>query len=218
MIAETRALRGFKPTMSVIPADALAQEITEILLHHENLTAKEIHERIGTKVTRTDINLCLHETLAKQGLVVCSQDTPPRWRMSFSSGVNPASLSVKTIVLVDLGNVHDCLKSLIPYAQQGSLEVYAFADFAFQGFGVNPPLLPCERLHLIQAKTADRNAADLELIWTVARYCFEAEPGSCRFFVATKDAGFQSLAAKAEQYGHSLTFVTSWASLRLHIE
>ena len=45
------------------------------------------------------------------------------------------------VVVVDLGNVHDCLQKLAPLAEAGEVQVRAYADLQYNGYGVNPPPL-----------------------------------------------------------------------------
>lgn len=116
------------------------------------------------------------------------------------------------LVLVDLGNVHDCLKRLIPLADAGDLSVVAYADLAFNGFGVNPPVESANCV-VKRATSADKNAADVELAWDVAQRCLTAsEPMD--FVVATRDHGFRHLQSLAARSGHTLRFVQDWPSLR----
>jgi hypothetical protein len=43
------------------------------------------------------------------------------------------------VVIVDLGNVHDCLKRLLPLVEARRFRVRAYADLQYNGIGVNPP-------------------------------------------------------------------------------
>jgi len=119
--------------------------------------------------------------------------------------------AVRTVVFVDLGNVHDCLQQLLPLSHADLLEVRAYADLAFNGFGVNPPI-GGPNCHVHRSASADKNAADVKLIWDVAQLCAEPEP--CRFLVVTRDHGFRSLERLAAEAGHLLSFSQDWASLR----
>lgn len=118
---------------------------------------------------------------------------------------------------MDLGNTHDCLQELLPYARAGHLDVRAYADLAFNGFGVNPPLDE-PGVTVKRASTAEKNAADVDMIWDLAELL--SKPGQPHYsvIVATKDQGFRRLKALAEDRGHRLEFVTGWSELRHHVE
>lgn len=142
------------------------------------------------------------------------QHIPPNlWRLSPVSPVSPGSQR-EIHVLVDLGNVHCCLQRLVPLAREGLLTVRAYADLAYSGYGVVPPLQePNVEVH--QALTPDRNSADVELIWQLSRLSAQARADRRRLdvYVCTRDLGFQRLRVLAEQDGHRLVFVTSFVAL-----
>jgi len=150
------------------------------------------------------------ETLSAAGRVARVPDSLPlRWRPA----APPAAAPLSVVVLVDLGNTHDCLPQLLPFAEAGVLSVRAYADCNFAGYGVRPPLT-APNCVVVQACGAERNAADVELIWDVAR--LSAEPAARHaFFVATKDQGFRHLKHCVEASGrHSLQFVADWPALQ----
>ena len=115
------------------------------------------------------------------------------------------------IVLVDLGNVHDCLQRLGPLAESGRVTVRAYADLCFNGFGISPPVC-CDNVTVFKASSPDKNSADVQLIWDVAQLC-QADT-ALRLVVATKDLGFRHLQALAAEAGHELTFVQDWGGLQ----
>jgi hypothetical protein len=116
------------------------------------------------------------------------------------------------IVVVDLGNVHDCLQKLAPLAEAGELQVRAYADLQYNGYGVNPPF-ESPGCVVFRAATPHKNAADTKIIWDISRLCSLAlQP--LRILVVTKDNGFRHLRELAEESGHSLTFAQDWPSLR----
>ena len=143
------------------------------------------------------------------------------WQISPAAAASePAGGSAaepRRLVVVDLGNTHDCLQELLPYARAGQLEVRAYADLAFNGFGVTPPLTDAPNVVVKQATTAEKNAADVDMIWDLAAMLSHSEPV---YFVAiaTKDQGFRRLKALAEANGHRLEFATGWSELRHYVE
>ena len=172
---------------------------------------------------RTQINKTLY-TMLEEGQVIQHEGIPPKWslKQKLQHPVRLAEPDVHEpvmVVFIDLGNVHDCLKPIVPYAQteNTTLLVHAFADISFNGFGVNPPA-PAP-IHVFQATTRDANAADVELIWQAACYILMRPiPNGYHFVVATRDQGFNSLQAIAQRHGHRLDFVTNWAQLKTFIE
>jgi hypothetical protein len=144
--------------------------------------------------------------LEAMGLVEQHQGT--WWRVAAPA----AAASLPTYVFVDLGNVHDCLQRLLPLAEAGELQVQAFADLAFNGFGVNPPLC-ASGCKVVRATSPDKNAADVQLVWNAALLC-AAATSPLRLFVVTRDHGFRHLQTLAEAAGHHLRFAQDWASLR----
>jgi hypothetical protein len=167
------------------------------------------------------INRTLY-ALKHQGLVEYLDEKPPRWRVPPKSCSAPLAAAIKVHCVVDLGNTHDCLKNLEPYASTGALTVSAYADLAFAGYGVVPPLA-ARNIEVFHSDTPDKNSADVQIIWDVCRLVEQwkaLEPQQAfHIFVATKDLGFLRLKALVERYPlHKLTFVTGWDTLRLHIE
>jgi hypothetical protein len=125
------------------------------------------------------------------------------------------------LAVVDLGNVHDTLRELVPYARSGLVQIEAFADRAYNGFGVKPLLDDVPGLRVHRAQGTDRNAADIELVWFLCETLPDATIAlehSRHVVVATKDQGFQSLRDLVQRRGHRLTFVTQWSEMREFIE
>jgi len=119
------------------------------------------------------------------------------------------------VILIDLGNVHDCLQRLGPLAEAGLVTVRAYADLCFNGFGVNPPL-GGNNVTVFKASSPDKNSADVQLIWDVARLCRADTP--LRLVVVTKDLGFRHLQALATAAGHELIFAQDWGGLEAALQ
>ena len=206
--------------------------VLAILQHRtgEWATAGEVRRELGLDAwARQEVNRCLYQ-LRASGRVQYLEGSPPSWRVLPAPGVpsQPAPPSApaersRLHCIIDLGNCHDCLKNLLDYARGGSLTVAAYADLAFAGFGVVPPL-DVPNVRVFRATTPDKNSADVQIIWDVSRLVLEAPPAGApaglHIIVATKDLGFQRLKAlvDGESPDHALTFVTDWASLRLFVE
>jgi hypothetical protein len=173
--------------------------------------------------SRHEANQVLYRLL-KIGEVDKDAAFPPMWSVprpvetAAAAAKTPLEGELRRLVVVDLGNTHDCLKELLPYARVGQIEVRAFADLAYNGFGVNPPLTDAPGVFVQRATTAEKNAADVDMIWDLAELL--GHGGSQRYFiaVATKDQGFRRLKALAEARGHQLEFATGWAELRHYVE
>jgi hypothetical protein len=107
---------------------------------------------------------------------------------------------------------------LVPYAQRGLLTVAAYADLAFAGYGVVPPL-HAKNVTVFQADTPDKNSADVQIIWDISRLTQQRANSSLQLYVASKDLGFRRLQHLVNAHAtHNLVFVTSWRDLRVHIE
>jgi hypothetical protein len=120
---------------------------------------------------------------------------------------------------MDLGNVHDVLQRLECHATEWSVRVFAFADLAFNGFGVNPP--PSNKFVTVsRTKDAHKNAADIDLIWKCAELVLMNPDITFNFFIVTKDLQFQSLKAVLQKYPNvrAVEFFQSWEGLRPHVE
>ena len=116
------------------------------------------------------------------------------------------------VVVVDLGNVHDCLQKIAPLAEAGQLQVLAYADLQYNGVGINPPF-EVAGCTVFKATSPHKNAADTKMIWDIAQLCASSERPR-RLLVTTKDNGFRYLRDLVEGSGHALSFAHDWASLR----
>lgn len=163
-------------------------------------TLSELAQRSG--VPSVDVSAALQE-LRQSGVVEAQGGL---WKRCASVE------SRDVIVVVDLGNVHDCLQKIAPLAEAGELQVRAYADLQYNGFGVNPPF-DAPGCVVFKAQSPHKNAADTQMIWDVAQLCsVSARP--LRLLVVSKDNGFRHLRELAEDAGHRLTFAQDWASLR----
>lgn len=198
-------------------------QILDCLSLQPNQTAKDLAKSLLSTTpiseAKTAINKILY-SLLKQKNVTQSNDTPPKWSINNNNLSNlkteeKSCHEPKLIILIDLGNTHDCLKNLVPYTAQPNIDIYAFADRAFNGYGVNPHAP--SPITVFQATTPDKNAADLELIYICLKLILTT-PFTYHFVVASKDQGFHSLQNIVERHGHKLHFVTNWEQLRQYVE
>jgi hypothetical protein len=194
------------------------------------ISTNAIRKQFSSEVSKLQLNRILY-ALKVSERVAFTPGSPPLWRHkppigAFASGVAASGAAADdeplVYVLIDGGNVHDCLANLIPYAERDAISVRFYADLAFNGFGINPPI-KCKNVSIFHAKTPDKNSADVSIIWELSRYVLEMsvkEPTrSLQIYVATRDLQFQSLKALVEENTlHSLTFCTNWEGLRIHIE
>ena len=201
------------------PPKELAMSVVARLQKGPPSTALMLSRELGC--SREEANRILYQLL-KTNEVSRDTGSPPVWTIfsqpsSATLPTHAAADEPKRLVVVDLGNTHDCLQELLPYAKAGALEVRAYADLAYNGFGVNPPLGVLPGVTVQQANTAEKNAADVDMIWDLA---VMLGPRTPRYFVAvaTKDQGFRRLKALAEAAGHRLEFATGWSELRHYVE
>lgn len=201
----------------------LEARVLDALRGKESARPLELASQLGA--TKLEINRALY-ALQRAGSVERTESTPPLWHIkraaegAGASGSDARAPLVRdTLVVVDLGNQHDCLGNLVSYAQNGLLTVRAYADRGFNGFGINPRL-DGPNLEVRRATSSSRNSADVLLIWDLSRAMLEASSaGKClNIIVATKDLGFQALRDLAEADGHALVFVQGWEELKLHVE
>jgi hypothetical protein len=174
---------------------------------------------------RTIVNRILYEKLLKADKVLCNKATPPLWSYAKSdedSEAEAEEVDVQNIVFVDLGNVHDILQKLESYAGH-DCKVYAFADCAFNGYGVNP--IPKNKdIEVFQTKDDHKNAADVEMIWKAAEIVMNMDEErfetGIRFIIFTRDNGFRSLKTILERYKavREVLFVQTWQQAREFIE
>lgn len=174
---------------------------------------------------RSVVNRILYDKLLKGGTVACNKATPPLW--SYSEIIDESEVEIeveneaKNVIFVDLGNVHDVLQKLESYAN--NCDVYAFADQAFNGYGVNPePKNP--KINVFQSTDEHKNAADIEMVWKAAEIVMnlsedDVEQG-VRFIIFTRDNGFRSLKGILERYSgvKEVLFVQTWQQAREFIE
>lgn len=149
--------------------------------------------------------------LSEKGLV---ERRDGRWKR-VEAGISHATNPATPLVIVDLGNVHDCLQRLAPLAEAECVEVWAYADLHYNGFGIQPPLRS-KGVRVEQARVTHKNAADTKLIWDLALFCKSSAPRT--IFIATKDNGFRHLQELAEQLGHRVVFCENWASFKASFE
>lgn len=197
------------------PTDLSLRVLAALKTHPGGASAKQLADQIG--VARTDVNHALYIDLKTQ--VNKSETTPPIWSVAGLTENKVTGSEPSRYVLVDLGNVHDCLEPLAKYAiKDPTLIVEAYADIGFKGYGVSPPVPYPAKVFVSTAP--DKNAADVKLIWNVALRAAElAHKGQMAHFIfATKDKGFQSVKAELEQLGHKADFVRDWSELRIFIE
>jgi len=200
---------------------SLQVQISELLKNtKDSLTARQISEQLSVQ-DKTQVNKILY-TLLKTKEVNISADTPPQWSISgFGPHADekvPDTFHMDVpVVLVDLGNVHDTLQELEPYARKGLVKAFAFADLAFNGYGVRPECDPC--IPLYQSTTPDKNAADIEMVWKCAEVALLQCPPDHRltFYIVTKDQGFRTLEVILRRFGHTVEFVRGWDDLKVYI-
>lgn len=191
-------------------------------------TSTEIGERLRLKhsidIEKIKLNELLHQ-MKKDRVVICNAEIPPTWQLvvvdPYPRDENRSSPPIIHCV-IDLGNTHDCLQNLLPYAQRGILSVCAYADMAFRGYGISPSI-SIANVQVFQADTPDKNSADVQIIWDICRFVERLEQEcperQCFIYIATKDLGFMRVKHLVERNSkHTVTFVTNWQALRMYIE
>jgi hypothetical protein len=209
--------------------------LCELKRHTKGCTAKFLGQQLHEP--KTAINKSLYNVLSKQKhATLISGSVPPTWvccpqadkckqvceRLPTNDHNDhndhkegkEVDVKVITVILIDLGNVHDVLQHIENYAD--TFLIYAFADYAFSGYGVTPRHSH-PNIHVFQSTVRNKNSADIQLVWEVAKLLFTHPKQQYRFFVVTKDNGFLSLEENVRQHGHSLSFVKNWKELASHL-
>ncbi|KKK71290.1 hypothetical protein LCGC14_2915390, partial [marine sediment metagenome] len=112
-------------------------------------TTNELQFIFTGKYEKRHINNCLYN-LQKKGKVISTtsdHSSRPIWTSCVNNNDNKISSKAQkheyectiTIVFIDLGNVHDSLQICEEFVKRGMIsKVYAFADYHFNGYGINP--------------------------------------------------------------------------------
>lgn len=195
--------------------------ITYLQSQKTPVTAKKVATDL--KCSKPEVNRSLYELL-NTNKVKRTSETPPEWSLVTTTTEEKkdppttSSSSDVSVVMVDLGNVHDTLPNIEKYARQGLVRVYAFADLAFNGYGINPRCDPS--IFLFQSTTPDKNAADIEMVWKCAEISLMENPRnhSLQFYIVTRDQGFRTLGDILRRQGHEVEFVRGWDDLKMFIE
>ena len=127
-------------------------------------------------------------------------------------GLRPhKSASAITIVLVDLGNVHDCLKQCEEERARGNINaVYGFANVHFNAYGVNPPPRdPKTKVAVV------KDGVDVAIVWKACELSHAATDAgnSLKLVIATKSHKLEPLTALVKSAGHEVRFVRTAAGL-----
>lgn len=118
-------------------------------------------------------------------------------------------MTENVLVILDLGNVHDCLKKLDTLNLK-NVNVIAFHDYMYNGYGVNK-IVTNQSIKIIGAVDQNRNSADIMMIWFLAQYKNPTD----HIIVVTKDQGFQTLYTllKRDKKANKISVAHDWKSL-----
>ena len=165
-------------------ADLEAELLAYLAARDTAVTTAQVARDTGH--TKLVINQTLYALLGR-GQVRQAPGIPPHWSIvaPLQQQEPSAAAEPSVVVVVDLGCCHDVLPNVLPYAQRAQLKVCAFADVAFNGFGVMPRP-DCSNFTLWHATTADKNSADVALIWDVSRMALQLSAQNFTFLYAPK--------------------------------
>lgn len=193
-------------------------------------TTNELQFIFTGKYEKRHINNCLYN-LQKKGKVISTtsdHSSRPIWTSCVNNNDNKISSKAQkheyectiTIVFIDLGNVHDSLQICEEFVKRGMIsKVYAFADYHFNGYGINPSVNdPTNRVKVLKVTDINKNAADILMVWTCKDICEEYKNDKVHFLVATKDDGFRYLAELVKKYNHVMHFARGIQDLKEYIE
>lgn len=220
----------------VVSDAVLALRISEILqsFYPFGATAKGLVEELRWRhrilVARSDVNRVLYKE-STELFYSDQKQQPPIWKHAIKAPPvvqqpttpaeakedDPVSPTGGTTILVDLGNVHDCLQQLAAYTSP-TVAVRAYADVGFNGYGINPRPPALANITVVQASSNHKNAADIDLVFDLALMAHQYHKQPHHFIVVTKDKGFLSVETKLKELGHQVSFVTCWPELRILVE
>ena len=119
----------------------------------------------------------------------------------------------KTLVIVDLGNVHDCLEPLERYHSR-DFTVQGFAAKDFNGYGINP----AGKAPVVHSRLGMKGENDVAILWWTCSYLLDparrGEP--IRVILATKGRTLLSMKQYVEEAIPGSTFesVADWQQLQ----
>lgn len=200
---------------------SLDDKILNVLNDKGLATAKDIFRILNGEYTKKEINHSLYKNLSDKVFSTNTDSSAlPIWTLkNFIREIDESSdkKQEKLVVMIDLGNIHDCLKMCEGYTNQFIIdETYAFADYHYNGYGVGEKV-KTNRVYVQQAQYACKNAAETLLIWKVFNLIWKND---CmyNFVIVTKDEGFRYLEQIVKENGHKITFVKNKEDLKIEIE
>lgn len=222
-------IKGKGPGVNTEFSSPIAQAVyKELEKQPQPVTAATLWKTPSLKsYTRKEINHALYEDLRN---VVCRTEGPepaPLW--SVKNGCNKVQAEKEyidesgctyMIVVIDLGNVHDCLEKCVKYKAHDMIHrVIAVADSGFQGYGVKPKV-EGDGIVVHRIQQSGKGNGEVELIWRIQEECAENNPDHRRihFLLATRSEGLGYLSHLVSEYGHVLHFVKNANELAEYVE
>jgi hypothetical protein len=193
--------------------------IKRVLQRSDNMTAHQIVLALnqdGYKFERSEVNSWLYKATT---FVKRTEDFPPKWSRIVVSAPPPVEIKRNIIVAVDLGNVHDCLEPLtkiLPHIPE--LQVYAFADKAYNYIGAKGKEITAPRLTFWQNTSDVRESTDVKMIRIVFSR-LDTIKSPCEIYLCSVDKLFVGVADVINGEGvHKAVICRSWNDLHMHIE
>lgn len=176
---------------------------------------QELSGAKATPITRADVNRVLYHNNSFEASPG-PFGTAPLWKLKPVAALPLLPDHEYILVAVDLGNVHDAIQPLHVLVEDGQVdEVWAFADKAFNGPGVNPPPRISE-VKVFVAPDGHRNSADVLMIWRLKELVDSRNGQRTRIVIITKDQGFLTLKTLIDQVPRaSCDICTSWSEAKL---
>ena len=167
---------------------------TDDIARNCSLTKSKVIELINNGIT--------HVYLDKNGFYY--------YKDSISSELDKTGVNL--VILVDLGNVHDCLQKLENYADNRCCDVFAYADQMSNCYGIKPPV-KSKYITVKVASDRHKNSADIEMIWDCATLSNQYQ----NVVIVTKDLGFQTLVTKLKQQSRNVMFFHNYNDLEEYL-
>lgn len=200
---------------------SVGEAIIGILSTSKQKSMRPIDLARATGYPKNEINRALYGDVTLKDRVERVGEVPPLWALK--EGVRVAQDKEHIHVLVDLGNIHDCLKRTLELAnhyersQDGDypkIFVHGYADWAYNG----SERKECAE-HITQATHNSSHAADIAMIWDACELLRSDTPVNHIIF-ASRDKFVHALADHVKSLKHAITVdvVANWDELRQLIE
>ena len=230
-----------KPLENDLETRIIIELKKEVDGNSKGISARELTKRLRSYfpgvLVKKKVNRVLYRVLEPKGLVQKSSDPTPLWSLIKDRGDQEEIFGTKdrdefdkgNLVVIDLGNVHDCLLHCHKLLLSGetNLWVWAYADKAFNGYGVNKNTLEIGkkleedfRYKMCVATGNGKQGADIDIVIDLTTKLNQEKnfQKTKRIILATKDKGLAYFRIRAKQrWGVEVIIVRDWEEMREYV-